>query len=169
MWDTILTLIIGALIPVALQWFGVIERKKYFNLNRKEKLREVAIEKRLEKHQEALIQWDNLTPTLHMDDNGNKHKIIEAARKFWISNCIYLEKETREKFFEAIGIARSYKIYLTNYYSMSPGKEKDDFKKFYLKCWDDFHKLPEIIQKEVELEPIRIEPGFTSEGIEVKN
>jgi hypothetical protein len=34
--------------------------------------------------------------------------------------------------------------------------------------WDDFHKLFEIIQKEVELEPIKPLEDFTPEGESIK-
>jgi hypothetical protein len=47
---------------------------------------------------------------------------------------------------------------------MQPGKEKDKHTKFYLGYWDEFHNLFEIIQKEVELEPIKPEEDKTPEG-----
>lgn len=51
MWDILLALIIGAAIPIITQYVQSKEKQKYFDLERKEKLKLVAIEKRLEAHQ----------------------------------------------------------------------------------------------------------------------
>lgn len=46
--------------------------------------------------------------------------------------------------------------------------KKQDHIKFYRRYWNDFLKLFEIIQKEVELEPIKPEEDKTPEGDEIK-
>jgi len=51
---------------------------------------------------------------------------------------------------------------------MEDGSEKEKHKKFYMSQWNEFHKLFEIIQKEVELEPIKPEEDKTPEGEEIK-
>lgn len=168
MWDIIIALIIGAAIPIITQRIQSKEKKQYFDLERKEKLKLVAIEKRLEAHQQALKQWSILQSVIHKKDSEEKTKIISGVRDFWMSNSLYLEKETRKKFKEAIWIVSSYSMWLELYKEMDPGKEKDDHKKFFLGCWDDFHKLFEIIQQEVELEPIKPIEDKTPEGEEIK-
>ena len=167
MWDYILVLLIGAAIPLITLWFQSREKRKYFELERKEKFKLVAIEKRLEAHQQAISQWEILQSVIHKPDGEEKSKIISGVRGFWLNNCLYLEKETREKLKEAIWIVSSYKMWLEMYKEMDPGKEKEDHKKFFLGCWNDFHKLFEIIQKEVELEPIKPEEDKTPEGEDI--
>lgn len=160
--------IIGSIITV---YIFRKERQDKFNLSaqeRKDKYRLIAIEKRLEAHQKALKQWEILQSVIHSPDNKNKSDIISNVREFWLNNCLYLEKITREKFKEAIWIVSSYTMWLEMYRDMDPGKEKDDHKKFYMGCWEDFHKLFETIQKEVELEPIKPEEDKTPEGETIK-
>jgi hypothetical protein len=165
MWDYILAGLIGAAIPLITLWLQSKEKRKYFELERKEKLKMVAIDKRLETHQQALKQWYSLKAVIHAsDDDPHKTKILEAARDFWYSNSLYLEKQTRAKFQEAFGIVSNYKMWLEMGHEMQPGKEKDKHTKFYLGYWDEFHNLFEIIQKEVELEPIKPEEDKTPEG-----
>ena len=168
MWDYILAVLIGAAIPLITLWFQSKEKRKYFELERKEKFKLVAIEKRLEAHQQAIKQWEILQSVIHKPDEEEKSIIISGVRDFWLNSCLYLEKETREKLNEAIWIVSSYKMWLEMYKEMEPGKEKEDHKKFFLGCWDDFHKLFEIIQKEVVLEPIKPEVDKTPEGEKIE-
>ena len=169
MWDYILVLLTGAAIPLITLWFQNREKRKYFELERKEKLKLVAIEKRLEVHQQALKHWLDLYSVIHKPDNDeNKMANLEAARLFWYSNSLYLERQTRIKFQEAIWIVSFYGMWLEMFKEMNLGKEKDEHKKFFMSKWDDFHKLFEIIQKEVELEPIKPLEDFTPEGESIK-
>ena len=164
MWGCIVTLLIGAAIPLVTLWLQSKEKRKYFELERKEKLKMVAIEKRLEVHQKTLKQWEIMRSVIHSPDSVEKSKIVSGVNEFWLNNCLYMEKDTRKKFKEAIWIVSSYKMWLDMYKSMEEGKEKQEHQKFYLACWDNFHKLFEIIQKEVELEPIKPEEEDTPEG-----
>jgi len=168
MWDYIIAILIGAAIPLITIWFQSKEKRKYFELERTEKMKTIVIEKRLEAHQQALRQWEVMQSVIHIPDGFGKSEILSKVREFWLNNCIYLEKETRKKFKEALWIVSSYKMWLEMYREMQPGKEKEEYKKFYMGCWNDFHKLFEIIQKEVELEPIKPEEDKTPEGEEIK-
>ena len=158
MWEIVMALIVGAAIPIIIQ---------YIQTKEKEKFKLVAIEKRLEAHQQALKQWSILQYVIHKKNNEEKTKIISDVRNFWLSNSLYLEKETRKKFKDAIWIVSSYSMWLEMYRKMEPGKEKEDHKKFFTDCWNDFHQLFEIIQKEVELEPIKPIEDRTPEGEEI--
>lgn len=169
MWDIIVALIIGAAIPIITQRIQSKEKKQYFELERKEKLKLVAIEKRLEAHQQALRHWYDLKTIIHSADNDpHKIEVLESARKFWYSNSLYLEKETRTKFQDVYWIISNYHMWLQMYREMPQGKEKEEHYKFYMQQWNDFHKLFEIIQKEVELEPIKPIEDKTPEGEEIK-
>ena len=85
-----------------------------FKLERKDKFRMVAIEKRLATHQEAFKLWDKLLHVIHLNDE-EKIKTLNDAREFWFNNSLYLEKETRKRFLEAIGIVEFYKDKLEIY------------------------------------------------------
>ena len=97
MWDYILAVLIGAAIPLITLWFQSKEKRKYFELERKEKFKLVAIERRLEAHQQAIKQWEILQSVIHKPDEEEKSIIISGVRDFWLNSCLYLEKETREK------------------------------------------------------------------------
>lgn len=168
-WGYIVAFIVGAAVPIFINWLERKDKRKYFELERKEKLKMVAIDKRLEAHQQALKLWYDLKSVIHSPD-GDPHKIevLNSARDFWYSNSLYLEKQTRAKFQEAFGIVSNYKMWLEMRHEMHPGKEKDKHTKFYLGYWDEFHNLFEIIQKEVELEPLKPEEDKTPEGEEIE-
>jgi hypothetical protein len=102
MWDYIVAGLIGAAIPLITLWLQSKEKRKYFELERKEKLKLVAIDKRLEAHQQALKQRYDKKSDIHAsDDDLQKAKVLKAARDFWYSQSLYLEKQTRSKFQEA--------------------------------------------------------------------
>ncbi len=169
MWDFILALLIGAAIPLVTLWLQSKEKRKYFELERREKMKLVAIEKRMEAHQQAIKHMELMRTIIHKpEDDKEKVKIITDANQFWLDYCLYLEKQTRSKFKEAIWIVSSYSFWLENYRDMEPGKKKDEEKEYFMARWDDFHKLFEIIQKEVELEPIKPEEDKTPEGELIK-
>ena len=169
MWDIIIALVIGAAIPIITQYFQSKEKEKYFELERKEKFKLVAIEKRIEAHQIALKQWYDLKSVIHSSDNDpHKMEVLKSAKDFWYSHSLYLEKQNRTKLQDAFWIVSNYRLWLEMRREMDTQQEKEDHKKFYLGCWDDFHKLFEIIQKEVELEPIKYIEDKTPEGEEIK-
>lgn len=126
------------------------ERKESYDLATKDKFRLVAIDKRLETHQMALKYWYKLRDIIHSTDEDKRKAIINEAFEFWYSNCLYLETETRDKFYKAIAITdmhnQNKKMYQE---SRSP-----EIREIINKNWDDFMETHGIIFKEVELEPI---------------
>ena len=164
MWEYIIALIIGAAIPLITIWFQSREKQKYFELERKEKFKMVEIEKRLAAHQEAIKQWNYLQSIIHSDYNDHKTKIINNAREYWLNNCLYLEKRTRKKFAQGINIVSNYRLMLDVNKTLEDKKQKKENSKEYLKQWEEFHRLFETIQEDVELEPIKLEGNKTPEG-----
>ena len=160
----LITLLIGVAIPLIIFWLQDRQKRKYFELERKEKFKIVAIEKRLEAHQQALKLWDELRTVIHKSDNDpQKMEIINTTRDFWYSNSLYLERETRESLQKAF-----WKLWLDNWKALEPGEEKNKEYKFFNEQWEYFHSIPEIIQQEVELEPIKPTEDKTPEGEEIK-
>ena len=137
--------------------------------DRRDKFRLVSIDKRLEAHQKALRHWELMRTVIHKpDEDLEKVKIINEANIFWLDNSLYLEKETRSKFKEAIWILSWYRLWVDNYRDMDKGEKKEEEKKYFIQRWDDFHKLFEVIQQEVELEPIKPIEDKTFDGEEIK-
>ncbi|MCH7826452.1 MAG: hypothetical protein IIC75_00525 [Bacteroidetes bacterium] len=169
MWDYILLILIGAAIPLITLRFQSKEKRKYFELERKEKFKMVAIEKRLATHQEAIKHWHLLLSVMHRN-NEDEHKlsVIKNAREFWLNTCLYMEKETRKMFSVSINIVSDYTMWLEIGKSLPVGKEKEENTKYFMKQWNDFHRLFEIIQEEVELEPIKPNIDVTPKGEEIK-
>lgn len=156
MWNYILTFLIGAAIPIVTFWLQSIQRKRYFHLDVKEKLKYVAIEKRLEAHQKAFKYWWQMFDILkEPNDNHIKNEVLKNSRDFWESNALYLEEKTRKGFLDAIKIAETLHDSLNYVRKATVHEEKKDAKKVYYRDWDYFMDLITTIQQEVELEPIK--------------
>lgn len=67
-------------------------------------LRAAAIDRRLQAHQEAYELWRKLIGAMHSDDYG---KVVLACQTWWDQNCLYLEKEPRQEFYQAYMFAGS--------------------------------------------------------------
>lgn len=72
MWEYVLAIFIGAAIPLITIWLQSKEKRKYFEFERKEKMKMVAIEKRLEAHQMAIKLWYDLKSVIHAEDLDDK-------------------------------------------------------------------------------------------------
>jgi len=142
------------------------ERKDKLSLaskERQDKFRLVAIEKRLEAHQKAMKYWYKMIEVIHKQGDIKTNVLLEA-REFWYDNSLYLEKETRKRFSDAISIVSMYRDKVDFYKLESFDDQKEELKKEFLKDWSDFMALPAIIQNEVQLEPIQPDIKFTPEG-----
>ncbi len=152
----IIAFVVGAAVPIFINWLERKDKRKQFELERKDKYKLVAVEKRLEAHQKALRIWSELIEVIHNRSGDRKNRIIKDAKDFWFNNSIYLETETRKKFTEVIGIVSGYSDMTEAYRSTNDPKEKARLKKEIEKNWNELFKLSSIIQKEVELEPINM-------------
>ena len=160
MWNYILAVLIGATIPLITLWFQSKEKKKYFEMERKEKLKMVAIEKRLEAHQQALKHWNQLRSVIHEKDFDKRNNTIKSATDFWYSNCLYLEKNTRNKFYEVIYSVSMYPEYLAIWRESPKGPEKERSNVELKSQWDEISSLSSVIMAEVELQPIVLREEF---------
>ncbi len=136
------TLIIGATIPLITLY-----------LNRKDMYRTVAIEKRLEAHQKAFEQCMFFVNCLDEHDAEKVRQVFKDAQTFYSKYSLYLEKQTRKKFIEALGFINAYCPrwdYLKDFEGEERQRELMKIRKESKKVFD----LAAIIQSEVELEPI---------------
>jgi len=134
-----------------------------FKLERKDKFRMVAIEKRLEAHQKAFSMWYKLIWVIHSPIT-ERTKVISEARDFWITNCLYLEKNTRKEFDVVINLVDGYSDKLRYSKETSDPKLKENIRRDFMKDWERIFDLPKFIQSEVELEPIVIDLKITPEN-----
>lgn len=130
------------------QFFILQEENK-----QKNRLQLAALDKRLEKHQEAYsLLWK-----LIRANNGTTEKersdIVNDCQEWWINNNLYLSKEASKALRTAYVSAMEY---YTEYRMM--GKDRNS--EFTKKCWDNLVKSGEIIQESVAL------PGLSPENRE---
>jgi len=154
---TLLGVAMGSLITMYVSSKNREQTKNLFSLERKDKFRMIAIEKRLEAHQKALSYWYELRDIIHEPNEEKRNDILEKAHNFWINNCLYLEKETQKRFSEAILIVKQHK---TNLQIMRQEKDEKNRKEFMDNInnnWNRFNDLYDFIFSEIELVPIKSE------------
>ena len=117
------------------------------------KFRLVSIEKRLQAHQEAYSFWYRLALTINTSDQ-ERIKVTSEARDFWINNCLYLEKNTREEFNYVITLFETYNYKLKMCVKTSLYDQKEKIIQDFMNNWEEIMNLAKNIQSEVKLEPI---------------
>lgn len=112
------------------------QQEKLFGLERKDKFRIVAIEKRLEAHQLALFHWFRMRDVIHEKNEINRNTILNEAQMFWNTHSLYLEKQTRERFSEIIFIITFYQDKLLTYRNATSKEEKESLQKEIKSDWN---------------------------------
>jgi len=87
------------------------DRQKLAKMERYDKYITVALEKRLECHQQAFSLWYDLMWHLNAEENVRKAKADECEN-FWKNNNFYLDKESSDAFKTAIIVASSFGEYV---------------------------------------------------------
>lgn len=106
--------------------------------------------KRIKKRLVHAVQFFDI---INKPNSEEKSKIISAAKHFWHTHSIYLEKETREQFVEVLGIVSAYRDYAdafrseTNHVMRAKMKERlgSDFDKL-INCLQLFKKTLSLNQ-----------------------
>ncbi len=146
--------IIGAIIG----WFITFIK---FRIERKDRFRMAALDRRLEAHQKAFEQCSFFISCLDERDTEKIKKVFDNAQNFYANYSLYLEKQTRKKFIEALGFINSYCPRWEYLKDFKPEERQKELEKYHQKSKIVFD-LSNIIQKEVELEPIVQEYNFNS-------
>ncbi|OIO22752.1 MAG: hypothetical protein AUJ54_02955 [Ignavibacteria bacterium CG1_02_37_35] len=149
---TIFGIFVGAFITLFVQLY-----------DQKVKFRLVAIEKRLSAHQEAFSQWYKLVWVIHTPA-GDRIKVTNEVRNFWINNCLFLEKNTRKEFDIVIKLVDGYSLKLQIAKNEKDPHKKEELRQDYLNDWKRIFDLPNYIQSEVELKPIVPNIKISAEG-----
>ena len=168
MWDYILTFLVGAAVPTFINWLQRKDERKKFDLERKDKYKLFAIEKRLEAHQQAFYHWRKLLLVIHGRDIEQTTRTLKDAQEFWNLNCLYLENKTRKDFTETI-FRTSNHLSLIDQWKMAPkSDDKEKANKNIKENWDFVLRLGATIPQDVELEPITLKQDFNPDGKELK-
>ncbi|NWG28130.1 MAG: hypothetical protein HXY48_06295 [Ignavibacteriaceae bacterium] len=124
-----------------------------FKIERKDKFRMAAIEKRLEAHQKAYALCSKFWVVVDTNSRDEITAIIKESREFMSNYSLYLESGTRKKMIEVIGFFNAYcprEEFLSKF---SPSKRAEALNT-YIKEEKRLNELSRLIQEEVALEPI---------------
>jgi hypothetical protein len=116
------------------------------NLEQKDRFRLVALEKRLQVHQEAYKLWLEMFGSLH---DNKINEIAWKCEEWWNGNCLYLDSKTREAFREA--------------FLQAPHISKLDDKKLKKELFKKIQTVGELIQQGVDLCVIKEQAGTVSD------
>ena len=155
MWETLITLLIGAAIPLIIQRLQSKEKKKFFELEHKEKLKLTALDKRLEAHQKTYAFCMHALDKMFSNDEESIKHIYQEGLIIMENYSLYLESGTRKKMVESLGFLRAYcpkNKYISEF---NPSDQKKEIERFHKESKKVF-ELADIVQKEVELEPISL-------------
>jgi len=163
MWDILLAILIGAAIPLIIQWIQSREKSKFFDLERKEKFRIAAIEKRLEAHQKAYAQLSRFWDIIDSNSREEVRDMIKEGKEFMYNYSLYLESGTRKKMDEVLGFLNAY-CPREYYISKLEPSERTKALNTYIKEEQRLNELGKLIQEEVALEPITLNYKQKSES-----
>lgn len=153
--ETILALIIGAAIPLIIQSLQSKEKKKFFELEHKEKLKLTSLDKRLEAHQKAYAQCSRFWEVIDSANEEEISNVIKEGKELMINYSLYLENGTRKKMIEVLGFFHAYcprKKFISEF---EPVERKRAIE-IFIKESKKLEELSKLIQEEVALEPISL-------------
>jgi len=163
MWGYIIAFLVGAAVPIFINWLERKDKRKQFNLERKDKYKLVAIEKRLEAHQKAYFQCMDFLKAIDYHDESDVRRVFVNGQNFYANYSLYLGEKVREKYLEALGFINAY-CPRWNYINEFERIERKEALKKYHKESEKVFELARIIQTEVQLEPIDMIAGLIPEG-----
>jgi len=150
----------------------------YFNLKiakqtSRDKYNLAALDKKLEKHQEAFDRVWDFPSMAHKSydskENTDQHK---DNLKWWRENCLYLEPKSRSAFINALSSANIYDLNLESYKQIvdRSSEEYSKAKKELYKEWDSLYKVRHIIEEGVSFPLFKpnVKEEFTAEEGEIE-
>lgn len=159
--------IVGGLIILVGQFFLFKKestfRKFLVTVDREDKFKLVALEKRLDKHQEAFSHWFDLVEVVH-DEGDRNMKEIKRSREFWKNNCLYLDQESSSAFNQCIFDVGMYRMYLEE--SRTAKHEDREISFDINEIWTNIQSVGKVLAKGVglpHLEP-KVMTKYDKEG-----
>jgi len=121
-------------------------------LERKDKFRLAALDRRLETHQEAYALARKMFQTLH-SNSEEKHEIIKKVDDFLDRQCLFLTNETRQSFREAFFDYSIFQVYLARL----KNEKSEETKKDLFAAFGRISGLPNKIEKGIDIEAMSTE------------
>lgn len=112
----------------------------------------VALDKRLEVHQQAYTLWHALLHAVH--DVNRMHEVVIECQEWWISHCLYLDEKSRKAFKAALTAASIHKSLL------EPPRAKSEVLR---NNWNTVIEAGNAIVRGVELPSLGKEELFVNE------
>ena len=109
--------------------------------SRRHQIRLAALERRLVAHQEGYRRWRKL---IFLKNPDEIRDFAVECQDWWAANCLFLEAEAREAFFDAILQAPQHADLIRN---KAPTEEK-------VNSWETIRRAGQLLVKAVELPPI---------------
>ena len=152
--------IVGGFIAIGGQYFLFKKestfRKLLRDADREDKFKLIALDKRLEKHQEAYSHWVDLIRAIY-DKGTKKQDAVSKCFEFWNNNCLYLDMESSKALKDCAMDVSMYSEYL----QVNKEAKRDGQQRIYdtNEMWDTIMSVGQIISDGVGL------PHLKSEGI----
>jgi hypothetical protein len=118
----------------------------------KDKFRFSALDKRLDKHQEAYSLWEKMRLHAHSsDENVDKNAMLTHCRQWWEDNCLYLTEQSSARFAQCIVSVGSYRLYTIMLRDARQKKENniEELHNELMKSWDFIMGTGKLITEEV--------------------
>ena len=155
-WEYLLTFLIGAAIPI----IGILiqrrDKNKLFEIERKDKFKLAALDKRLEAHQKAYALCSKMLEVMDSQDEAEVKNIISDARTLLANYSLYLGENTRNKMAKAIGFFNAYCPREKFISKFDSHENKIKAMDTFLNESERIFELAKVIQEEVALEPISL-------------
>ena len=103
----------------------------------------VAVERRLQAHQEGFRLWRKLTMVSGDQDLQRRRAVVAECTEWWEQNCFYLGPRSRVAFFSA---------YMTVHITRAAHNQEDADK--LQRAWEEIIAPGKILQEEVALPPL---------------
>ena len=157
--------IISAIIALCGALFGCLITIFISYLNRKDKYLFTALDKKLEKHQEAFKLATGLPSAVHNSNKEEGREYIIKCHNWWNENCLYLEPNARKSFYNTVQTAYIYNDLLCGYRNNTISYEN------LHQNWIKIMNLPKIIEKGVNkplISPTNIKQKLNEIGNETE-
>lgn len=144
---------IFAIVGLLVGWFVTYTK---FKIERKDKFRMAAIDKRLEAHQRAYAVCLHFWEVVDSDNIEEIKSVTKEAKELMTNYSLYLESDTRKLMVRTIGFFNAYCPREKFINKFEGEEERKKALEIYLKeekCLDD---LSIAIQSEVALEPVSL-------------
>ncbi len=164
--------IVGGFIAIWGQYFLFKKestfRKFLRDADREDNFKLIALDKRLEKHQEAFSHWVDLIRAIH-DKGTKKDDAVNKCMEFWNNNCLYLDMDSSKALKDCAMAVSFYSEYL----QVNKDAKRDRQSKVYdtNKMWDEIMSVGQIISKGVGLPHLKSEDtiGYDKDGNKIES